>query len=130
MPVTGARVIMACRDISKAKIAASEITHEKGKVEVRKLDLSNLQSIREFSEGIIKDKIKVHILINNAGVNLTSCPYSQTIDGFEMQMGVNHLGHFLLTNLLLPQMKHGEPARIINVSSLAHLGKNINVHEN
>lgn len=115
----GAHVIFACRDVAKAEAARQELRGEGGRAEVRKLDLSSLQSVREFADGIKKDNIKVHILINNAGVMM--CPYMETSEGFELQMGTNHLGHFLLTNLLLPQMKHGEPARIINVSSLAHL---------
>ncbi|KAF2349808.1 NAD(P)-binding domain, partial [Trinorchestia longiramus] len=75
--------------------------------------------INNAGTGILKDGIQVHILINNAGLIINS--YSETDDGFELHMGVNHLGPFLLTNLLLPQMKHGKPARIINLSSVAHL---------
>ncbi|NXS11015.1 RDH12 dehydrogenase, partial [Neodrepanis coruscans] len=70
---------------------------------------------------------ELHILINNAGVML--CPYSKTADGFEMHLGVNHLGHFLLTFLLLERLKQSAPARIVNVSSLAHHGGRIRFHD-
>ncbi|XP_047738488.1 retinol dehydrogenase 12-like isoform X2 [Hyalella azteca] len=124
----GAHVILACRSFSKAEEARRSLLGEGGKVEVRLLDLSSLQSVRDFAAGLVKDNIKVHILINNAGVFM--CPYMETQEGFEMQMGTNHLGHFLLTNLLLPQMKqHGEPARIINVSSTACLGGKIDLDD-
>ncbi|XP_018018103.2 retinol dehydrogenase 12-like isoform X2 [Hyalella azteca] len=124
----GAHVILACRSLPKAEEARRSLLGEGGKVEVRLLDLSSLQSVRDFAAGLVKDNIKVHILINNAGV--VSCPYMETQEGFEMQMGTNHLGHFLLTNLLLPQMKqHGEPTRIINVSSIASLGGKIDLDD-
>lgn len=121
----GARVILACRSLQRAESARREIARMGGNPEVRQLDLASLKSIRKFAEDIKRDNIKIHILINNAGL---MCPYAETEDGFEVQMGTNHLGHFLLTNLLLPQMKHGEPARIINISSLAHLAGEIDVN--
>ncbi|XP_075469634.1 retinol dehydrogenase 12 isoform X2 [Ascaphus truei] len=71
-----------------------------------------------------RDEKKIHILINNAGVMI--CPYSKTEDGFEMQIGTNHFGHFLLTYLLLDLLKQSAPSRIVNVSSLAHLFGKIN----
>uniref|UniRef100_A0A2P2HXW6 Retinol dehydrogenase 12-like n=2 Tax=Hirondellea gigas TaxID=1518452 RepID=A0A2P2HXW6_9CRUS len=123
----GANVILACRDVRKAEAAKLDIQAEGGSVQVRKLDLSSLQSVRDFASGIISDNIKVHILINNAGVMM--CPYMETTEGFEIQMGTNHLGHFLLTNLLLPQMKHGQPARIISLSSLAHIGGKLDLND-
>lgn len=64
-----------------------------------------------------------NIPINNNQTGVMWCPYMETEDGFEMQFGTNHLGHFLLTNLLLPQMKHGQPARIVTVSSMGHIRK-------
>ncbi|XP_008115179.1 retinol dehydrogenase 12 [Anolis carolinensis] len=120
----GARVIIACRNTEKGEAAAHEIQRETGnqQVIVKKLDLSDTKSIRTFAENLLKEEDKLHILINNAGVMF--CPYSKTADGFEMQFGVNHLGHFLLTFLLLDRLKESAPARIVNVSSLAHiLGK-------
>uniref|UniRef100_A0AAY4ACA6 Uncharacterized protein n=1 Tax=Denticeps clupeoides TaxID=299321 RepID=A0AAY4ACA6_9TELE len=111
---------MACRDVGKAEAAMKDIVEESGNqnVVVRKLDLSDTKSIREFAEAINKEERQVNILINNAGIMM--CPYSKTADGFEMQFGVNHLGHFLLTFLLLDLMKRSAPARIINISSMAH----------
>ncbi|RXM33641.1 Arginase, non-hepatic 2 [Acipenser ruthenus] len=116
----GARVIIACRDLSKGEAAASQIRAETGseRVLVRRLDLADTRSIKQFAEDFLKEENRLHILINNAGVMM--CPYSHTVDGFEMQFGVNHLGHFLLTHLLLDLLKQSAPARIINVSSLAH----------
>jgi retinol dehydrogenase-13 len=69
----------------------------------------------------------LHILINNAGV--MRCPLSYTDEGIEMQIGVNHMGHFLLTNLLLDTLKNSTPARIVTVSSLAHMRGHINIHD-
>ncbi len=91
-----------------------------------RLDLASLDSVRTaaaevqdlFPEGI-------DLLINNAGVMMT--PKSKTADGFEMQLGVNHLGHFLWTLLLLDSVEKAAPSRIINLSSLAHTGSSINV---
>ncbi|XP_075007977.1 retinol dehydrogenase 12 isoform X2 [Calonectris borealis] len=125
----GARVIVACRDIAKAEAAASEIRAETGnqQVIVKKLDLADTKSIREFAEKFLAEEKELHILINNAGVML--CPYSKTADGFEMHLGVNHLGHFLLTFLLLERLKQSAPARIVNVSSLAHYGGRIRFHD-
>ncbi|KAG7329991.1 hypothetical protein KOW79_006213 [Hemibagrus wyckioides] len=111
---------MACRDIVKAEVAQREIVAESGNqnVLIRKLDLADIKSIREFADVISKEEKQLHILINNAGVMM--CPYSKTADGFEMQFGVNHLGHFLLTFLLTDLLKKSAPSRIIILSSMAH----------
>ncbi|XP_060543512.1 retinol dehydrogenase 12-like isoform X3 [Pantherophis guttatus] len=116
----GAKVILACRDMVKAEKAAHEIRIKTGNQEVtaKKLDLADTKSIREFASNFLKEEKQLNILINNAGVMM--CPYSKTADGFEMHFGVNHLGHFLLTFLLIECLKQSAPARIINVSSLAH----------
>nr|XP_023856736.1 retinol dehydrogenase 11-like [Salvelinus alpinus] len=116
----GARVILACRDMEKAELAVSDIVREMGgaKVEARKLDLADTKSICEFAENIYNTEKVLHFLINNAGV--ASCSYSTTVDGYEMQLGVNHLGHFFLTFLLLDLLKHSAPSRVITVSSSAH----------
>ncbi|CAM4568984.1 retinol dehydrogenase 12-like isoform X3 [Lepidochelys kempii] len=125
----GARVIIACRDMAKGEAAACEIRAETGnqQVIVKKLDLADTKSIREFAENFLAEEKELHILINNAGVML--CPYSKTADGFEIHLGVNHLGHFLLTFLLLECLKQSAPARIVNVSSLAHHGGRIRFHD-
>ncbi|XP_038829046.1 retinol dehydrogenase 12-like [Salvelinus namaycush] len=125
----GARIIMACRDMEKAEGALKEVIQGSGSqnVVIKKLDLSNTKSIREFAETINKEETKLNILINNAGVMV--CPYGKTADGFEMQIGVNHMGHFLLTHLLIDLIKRSTPARIINVSSLAHFWGTINLDD-
>uniref|UniRef100_UPI00398F629A retinol dehydrogenase 12 n=1 Tax=Pristiophorus japonicus TaxID=55135 RepID=UPI00398F629A len=116
----GARVILACRDLDKAKKAAAEIRKESGNknVLVHKLDLASLQSVHSFADRIQETETCLDILINNAGI--MRCPKWKTEDGFEMQFGVNHLGPFLLTNLLLDLLKKSAPSRIVTVSSLAH----------
>jgi NAD(P)-dependent dehydrogenase (short-subunit alcohol dehydrogenase family) len=113
----GARVIMACRDVSKGTAAAATVT---GDVEVRALDLTDLASIHEFADSITDD---VHLLINNAGVMAT--PLRRTEDGFELQFGTNHLGHFALTGLLLPRVRD----RVVTVSSTVHRIGRINLDD-
>lgn len=88
------------------------------------LDLASLESVREFSRKFHEVESQLHILICNAGV--MTLPFSHTKDGFEMQLGVNHLGHFLLTVLLLDLLKASAPSRIVVVSSIAHEGGVIN----
>ena len=104
----GAHVVLAVRNLAKGEAAAAQMS---GSTEVRRLDLSSLASIREFAadwDG------PIDILVNNAGVMIP--PLSRTADGFEMQFGTNHLGHFALTNLLLPHITD----RVVTVSSTAH----------
>lgn len=117
----GGRIIMGCRDLEKCEAAAKEI---RGKtlnphVYACKLDLASLKSVRQFAERINKEESRVDILINNAGV--MRCPDWKTEEGFDMQFGVNHLGHFLLTDLLLDKLKDSAPSRVINLTSLAHI---------
>ena len=116
----GARVIIGCRNLEKGKEAIKEIQERSGNQNVflEKLDLASLESVRTFADKILNSEPRLDILINNAGV--MACPYQKTEDGFEMQFGVNHLGHFLLTLLLLDRIKLSQPSRIINVSSSAH----------
>ncbi|XP_026233715.1 retinol dehydrogenase 13-like [Anabas testudineus] len=116
----GARVILACRDLTRARIAADEIRQKSGNgnVVVKKVDLASLQSVRDFAKDITENEERLDILINNAGIMM--CPKWKTEDGFEMQFGVNHLGHFLLTNCLLDLLKKSAPSRIVIVSSLVH----------
>jgi NAD(P)-dependent dehydrogenase (short-subunit alcohol dehydrogenase family) len=103
----GAQVILAVRNTGKGEAAARDMT---GDVEVRRLDLQDLASVRQFADGVDA----VDVLINNAGV--MAVPQAVTADGFESQIGTNHLGHFALTNLLLPKLTE----RVVTVSSMAH----------
>ena len=119
-----AEVILACRDLGKARTAAAQITGSASgaKVDVMELDLSNLASVRGFSDAFHLQHQALHVLCNNAGV--MAIPYRQTADGFEMQFGTNHLGHFALTGLLLDRLLATEGSRVVNVSSGAHrMGK-------
>jgi NAD(P)-dependent dehydrogenase (short-subunit alcohol dehydrogenase family) len=104
----GARVILACRNVDKGKSAAATMADT---VEVRALDLANLASVREFAASIDEP---IDVLINNAGV--MAVPYRRTADGFEMQFGTNHLGHFALTGLLLDRIRD----RVVTMSSSFH----------
>jgi NAD(P)-dependent dehydrogenase (short-subunit alcohol dehydrogenase family) len=116
----GAQVIMACRSIKRAELAKLNIISElpDSKITTEILDLADLASIYEFSK-IIKGKYKkIDILINNAGVMVP--PKSNTKDGFELQFGTNHIGHFVLTGELLPLLEESGNARIITMSSIAH----------
>ncbi len=116
----GAYVILACRDLEKAQAAAEEIHNQNSEasIEVMQLDLANLESIRNFT-GQFNDRHEhLEILINNAGV--MAIPRRETADGFEMQFGTNHLGHFALTGLLLEKLLATEHSRIVTVSSDVH----------
>uniref|UniRef100_A0A6P4FH83 NADP-retinol dehydrogenase n=1 Tax=Drosophila rhopaloa TaxID=1041015 RepID=A0A6P4FH83_DRORH len=125
----GGTVYMACRDMNRCEKARQEIVRETNNTNIfaRQLDLSSLESIRKFAASFKNEQDKLHVLINNAGV--MHCPKSLTKDGFEMQLGVNHMGHFLLTHLLLDVLKKTAPSRIVNVSSLAHTQGSINVDD-
>lgn len=88
---------------------------------IEEIDLSNLQSVRNFAGRILDREAGIHILINNAGVMM--CPEGKTEDGFEMHMATNYFGHALLTLILLPRLAKSGPARIVFVSSLVHTCK-------
>lgn len=112
----GADVVLAVRNTAKGDEAAATMT---GNVAVRKLDLQDLASVREFAAGTDR----VDILVNNAGI--MAVPYARTVDGFESQIGTNHLGHFALTNLLLPKITD----RVVTVSSFMHVFGRINLDD-
>ena len=114
----GATVVGLARDTSKAEKALAEAGAE-GDIEVREVDLASLASIRSFADAFYADgHDRIDVLINNAGI--MACPQGATADGFELQFGTNHLGHFLLTGRLLPLLLTGTPARIVNLSSAGH----------
>ncbi|XP_018517022.1 LOW QUALITY PROTEIN: dehydrogenase/reductase SDR family member 13-like [Lates calcarifer] len=118
----GARVILACRDKGRGEAAVQEIIQETGNKQVifMQLDLASLKSVRSFVDNFLKSEPRLDILINNAGV----ANGGKTEDGFGMMFGVNHLGHFLLTVLLLDQLKESGPSRVVTVASKAHeMGK-------
>lgn len=116
----GAKIILACRSLQRGDKAADEIRHRvrNANVCVFFLDLSSLKSIKQFAKDFTKTGNTLHILINNAGIYGT--PHWKSEDGFELQFAVNHLGHFLLTNLLMDTLAKSKPSRIIIVSSSLH----------
>jgi len=116
----GAETILACRNESKAIKAVRKIRMETPGAKVRylHLDLGNLASIHHFADNFRKSYARLDILLNNAGVIIKS--FNTTEDGFESQMGINHLGHFALTGLLMECIAKTDGARVVNVSSKAH----------
>ncbi len=110
LAAAGGHVVLAVRDVAKGKAAAERI---EGSTEVRELDLADLSSVRAFAAGWDGD---IAALVNNAGIMMVS--EGRTVDGFERQLGTNHLGHFALTNLLLPHVT----GRVVTVSSNLHRG--------
>ncbi|KAG7222460.1 hypothetical protein INR49_016229 [Caranx melampygus] len=119
----GARVILACRDKGRAEAAAFDVRRESGNNQVvfMQLDLASLKSVRRFAETFLKTEPRLDLLINNAGV----MGPGRTEDGFGAALGVNHLGHFLLTNLLLERLQQCGPSRIVTVAALLHRFGNI-----
>jgi len=116
----GARVVLAVRNLDKGKQAAARIAeaHPGATVELQELDLTSLASIRAAAEQLRADHDRIDLLINNAGVMWT--PKSTTADGFELQFGTNHLGHFALTGLLLDRLLPVPGSRVVTVSSIGH----------
>ena len=108
LAASGARVVLAVRNVAKGEAAAAEL---RGDPEVRPLDLADLASVRAFAEDLDRD---IDVLVNNAGVMAT--PHRLTTDGFELQFGTNHLGHFALAGLLLPRIRD----RVVTISSGGH----------
>ena len=116
----GARVILACRDPEKGHQAERRIRAAAPEADVvfMPLDLASLTSIERFGKDLAVAEPELDILCNNAGVMMP--PLGRTAEGFELQFGTNHLGHFALTGRLLDLLRHGENARIVSVSSMAH----------
>lgn len=122
-------VVMACRDLPRADQVASDIKRETGNQEVYPLscDLASLASVRLCAETFLSRFSELHVLINNAGLMRTR--KETTIDGFETTFATNHLGPFLLTNLLLDRLRESAPARIVNVASNAHRGAHLDFED-
>jgi NAD(P)-dependent dehydrogenase (short-subunit alcohol dehydrogenase family) len=125
----GAQVVLACRSEAKAEQAKQEIVaeHPGAAVSVMALDLADLDQVREFAAAVCARFDHVDLLINNAGVMMP--PASTTQQGFELQFGVNHLGHFALTGLLLERLQARPGARVVNVSSQAHRSGRMNFED-
>src|SRR5689334_6377301 len=111
----GAEVVLACRNLDKGEAAARQVPgYDAGRVSVRRLDVADLGSVREFAAGFLEDYDGLDVLVNNAGV--LGAPYGLTEDGFETHFATNYLGHFALTNLLLPVVRD----RVVVISSREH----------
>lgn len=118
----GAQVVIACRSEERARAAAESIRGDTSEsVEALPLDLGDLESVRRAAEAFLSKGTPLHLLINNAGL---AGARGMSRSGFEIAFGVNHVGHFLLTRLLLPRLEQSAPARIVNVSSKAHYDVN------
>jgi NAD(P)-dependent dehydrogenase (short-subunit alcohol dehydrogenase family) len=116
----GARVLMGCRNQEKAAVALEAVKHAAAgpAPEVVPLDLADLDDVRACSERLSKELDHLDVLMNNAGV--MAIPHQRTKQGFEMQFGTNHLGHFALTGLLLPILRQAHAPRVVTVSSVVH----------
>jgi len=121
LAAAGAHVVLAVRDVGKGEKAAAGMTG--GAVDVTELDLTSLASVRSGATAVLARNPRIDLLINNAGVMAT--PFGRTADGFELQFGTNHLGHFLLTAMLAPAVLAAAPARIVNVTSAGHQASDI-----
>ncbi|MCA2978669.1 MAG: SDR family oxidoreductase [Myxococcaceae bacterium] len=116
----GATVVMACRSAQRAEAVAAPLREAApaARLEVMTLDLSSLDGVARFAEALASRFPRVDVLMNNAGV--MALPYRKTADGFELQFGTNHLGHFALTARVLPLLEASGRARVVSVSSMAH----------
>ncbi|TNM39788.1 SDR family NAD(P)-dependent oxidoreductase [Nocardioides albidus] len=120
----GADIVMACRSVEKAEAAARTVPgHDRGRVEVRQVDVSDLDSVRAFATELVADGRPVDVLINNAGV--LGVPHRVTPQGVELHFATNYLGHFLLTRLLLPHLLD----RVVVVSSREHRSGRIDLDD-
>ena len=116
----GAHVVLTARDVAKGRAVIEAITASTGNphVELEELELGSLASVRAFAPRFLARHDRIDVLLNNAGV--MACPLAHTSDGFELQFGTNHVGHFLLTCLLAPALRRGAPSRIVALSSRGH----------
>ncbi|MDE2775597.1 MAG: SDR family oxidoreductase [Chloroflexota bacterium] len=116
----GAHVVGACRRVSAGEAVFADFARLPGSAEIMKLDLASLASVRQFAACFLNKRERLDGLVNNAGLVTSE---GRTEDGFEIQFGTNHLGHFLLTELLLDILKASAPARIVSLSSVVHAGR-------
>lgn len=125
----GARVTLAVRSADKGKRAKEQLLaqHPGADVHVRSLDLASLASVQRFADEYLSSEKTLDVLVNNAGV--MALPRTLTADGFEMQIGTNHLGHFALTARLLPALLATDKPRVVNVSSLVHKNGRVDVED-
>ena len=126
LAAAGAEVLMVARDQEALAAVAQELRqqHPGAKLYTQRMDLADLESVRAAAAQIRQDHPRIHLLINTAGV--MACPLARTAQGFEMQFGTNHMGHFLFTCLLVPALLAAAPARVINLSSGGHQFANFN----
>lgn len=125
----GAKVIMAVRNLEKGRQAMTDIKQSarNADIEVRQLDLSDLASVKKFSASFNNDYNQLDILINNAGIMM--CPQVSTADGFDIQVGTNHFGHFALTGLLMPLLRKTANSQLVVLSSIGHKLAKINLDD-
>lgn len=125
LAAVGARVVITARDAMKAEAVLATLREAvpEGKFDFITMDLGSLKSVRNAAADLLRRFSRIHLLINNAGVMAT--PFGRTEDGFETQFGVDHLGHFVFTNIIVPALIAAAPARIVCLSSAAHLRTDI-----
>ena len=125
----GAYVLLGCRDSDRAARARDEIASSvpAAALEILPLDLADLSSVREAAARVVGDDSRLDVLVNNAGV--MAIPRRTTVDGFEMQLGTNHLGHFALTGLVLPALLRRPGARVVTLSSIVHRRGRIDIDD-
>jgi len=125
LAAAGARVVLAARNAERTREAADSIRERVpgAELEIGMLDLTSLDSVRGFAAWYLDAHDRLQLLVNNAGVMYT--PFEHTAEGFELQFGTNHVGHFLLTCLLVPALLAGAPSRVVNLSSGGHVGSDI-----
>ncbi len=116
----GAQVVLTARNRAKGEAAVQKVRASTGNqhVKVGELELASLASVRGFAQRFLARHDVLHILVNNAGV--MACPFAKSAEGYELQLGTNHVGHFLLTCLLVPALRRGAPSRVVSVSSRGH----------
>jgi len=124
-----ATVIVAVRNTKKAESVEQEIKQiqPNAKIDIQEMDLNSLESVNRFADKVLSSYDRLDVLINNAGI--MACPFDKTKDGFEIQMGTNHLGHFALTGLLMPLLEKTKNARIVATSSIGHRMGNIDFQD-